>query len=72
MPEIKDAVFRKMLDKAGLQDVHLFRRGKMILTKKGENYISGNEMKFSDITKGQWVKTIKYWIESAEKFNKEK
>lgn len=65
MIEITDNVFRKMLDKAGLQDVRLFRDGKWIITKKGEAVVSANDMHFGDITKGQWVKTIQYWIKNS-------
>lgn len=62
MIEITDSVFRKMLDKAGMKDVHLFKDGKTIVTKKGQQVVSVNEMSFGDITKKQWVKTIEYWL----------
>lgn len=62
MIEITDKQFRGMLDKAGMQDVHLFRDGDWIITKKGDTIVSANEMHFKDITRKQWVKTIEYWI----------
>lgn len=67
MVEITDKVLRKMLDKAGLKDVRLFKHEGWIYTKNGEKRVSANKMNFSDITRGQWAGTIKHWIETGEK-----